>query len=128
MLLIVVQRYSQAQIHISTSMRSDFVWNSNRNEWVWVSDDENEKTFFEINRDFTLIKHTTPSLTSTYIIKSSEEDKEKNQWEFSITSDVGNDYLMILDIKNNNVRFIGKTKEGNLFLVKHTIKQMWTDK
>jgi hypothetical protein len=38
---------TQGQIHISTSLRSDFTWNSSAEEWSWVSDDENEQTFFE---------------------------------------------------------------------------------
>lgn len=117
---------SQGQINISTSLRSDYTWNSVTEEWDWVSDDGNEQTFFEINKGMTLMKHTTPTLTSNYIIKSSKEDKVKNQWEFNITSDVGNNYIMILDIKNNNVRFIGK-RDGVLFLVKHKIKRIWFD-
>jgi hypothetical protein len=40
------------------------------------------------------------------MIKSSERDKEKDQYELNIVSDVGNEYLMIIDIKNNNLRFI----------------------
>lgn len=123
---LLLVKHSSAQMHISTSMRSDYSWSSIKEEWILISDDENEKTFFDFNKDFTLMKHTTSSITSTYIIKSYNEDKPKKQWEFAITSDVGNDYVMILDLKNNNVRFIGKSK-GELFLVKHLIKKVWFD-
>lgn len=117
---------ANAQINISTTLRSDFVWNSKTEEWVWVSDDEDEKTFFEINKALTIMKHTTPSITSTYRIKNSQEDKMNKLWEFKVISDVGNDYVMLLDIKNDNVRFIGKAN-GKLFLVRHTIKRIWFD-
>jgi hypothetical protein len=117
---------SFAQTHISTSERSDYSWDASKSEWKLVSTDGDEKTFFEINKEYTLMKHTTPGMTSNYIIRSRKEDKTNGWWEFEVTSDVGNKYTMIFDQKKNNVRFIGNS-EGRKFLVRHEIKRVWTD-
>jgi hypothetical protein len=116
-----------SQMHISTSMRSDYDWDANKKQWVWASDNENEKTFFEINPAFTLMKHTTPKITSTYIITSSKEDKDNQFWECKVTSDVGNKYTLYIDLKNNMVKFVGQDKDSSYFLVKHNIRKVWYD-
>ena len=73
-----------------------------------------------------MVKHTTATITSAYIIKSSEHDNEegRNQYMFDVVSDVGNKHMMIVDIKNNNLRFVSTEKN---FMVKHMIKATWTD-
>jgi hypothetical protein len=115
-----------AQLHISTNLREDFSWNSTKEDWVFISQDEEELTFFDFNKDMTIMKHTTPSITSSYMIKSSKKDEKKDQWQFDLVSDVGNKYLMIIDIKNNNLRFIG-TQKDQVFMVRHKIKRVWND-
>ena len=77
-------------------------------------------------KDFTMFKHTTPTLTSAYIIKSNKENKESNQFELDIISDIGNKYLMIIDFKDNNVRFVYE-KDNIIYMVHHTIKKVWFD-
>jgi len=115
-----------AQLNISTNFRQDGIWNKEKEEWTIFSTDEDELTFFEFNKDFTMFKHTTASITSAYMIKSFEHDEERDQYELDIVSDVGNKYLMIIDVKNNNVRFIYE-KDGDLLMVHHTIKKLWSD-
>ncbi len=115
-----------AQMHISTFLRSDAVFNETTEEYDLLNEDKEELTFFEFNKELTMFKHTTPTITSAYTVKSSTEDKENERWEFDIMSDVGNKYLMILDMKNNNIRFI-YTKNGSTYLVQHSIKKLWFD-
>ncbi len=115
-----------AQMHISTNLRQDAIFNEKTREYELIGEDKEELTFFEFNKQFTFFKHTTPTITSAYTIKSSKEDKENERWEFDIMSDVGNSYYMILDLKNNNIRFI-YTKNGSTYLVQHTIKKLWFD-
>jgi hypothetical protein len=79
-----------AQIHISTNLRRDAIFNEITKEYDLLSEDTEEITFFEFNKEFTIVKHTTPTITSSYIIKSFKEDKENERWEFEIMSDVGN--------------------------------------
>jgi len=126
LLLSIISVNLFAQMNISTNLRQDGVYNEVSEEWEVFSTDDDELTFFEFNKDFTMFKHTTASVTSAYMIKSSEEDKEREQWELDIVSDVGNKYLMIIDYKNDNIRFI-YNKEDKLYMVHHTIKKVWFD-
>tara|TARA_B110000285_G_scaffold214677_1_gene260305 strand:- start:877 stop:1251 length:375 start_codon:yes stop_codon:yes gene_type:complete len=116
----------KAQMNISTNLRQDGVYNEVSKEWEVISTDDEVLTFFEFNKDFTMFKHTTASITSAYMIKSSEEDKKREQWELDIVSDVGNKYVMIIDLKNDNVRFIYKN-DDKMYMVHHTIKKVWFD-
>lgn len=126
LVLALVNFSALCQINISTNLRSNYDWNATTEKWDWVSDDPDEKTFMEINKDMTILKHTTPTIYSTYIIKSYEKDVANDQWKLEVKSDVGNSYTMYIDVKNNNVRFVGK-RDGEYFLVRHTIKRIWSD-
>lgn len=115
-----------AQMNISTNFRQDGIWDDEKEEWSIFSTDDEEITFFEFNKDFTMFKHTTASITSAYMIKSQKYDEENERYEFDVVSDVGNKYYMIFDLKNENVRFIYE-REGSLFLVQYFIKRVWFD-
>lgn len=115
-----------AQMHISTNLRVDLTWDSSKKVWNESSRNADELTFFDFNKDLTMFKHTTPTITSSYIIKTSKADKENNKWEYGIVSDVGNPYTMTLDLKNNFVSFV-YTKEGVIYAVQHVIKRVWYD-
>jgi hypothetical protein len=117
---------TSAQMHISTFLRRDAIFNETTNEYDLQNEDKEELTFFEFNKELTMFKHITPTITSAYTIKSSKEDKENDRWEFDIMSDIGNKYLMILDLKNDNIRIIYK-KKGTTYLVQHSIKKIWLD-
>lgn len=127
LILSFISFESFAQMHISTNMRRDAVFNEITREYDLISEDKEELTFFEFNKDFTMFKHTTPNITSSYIIKSSTRNKENETWDFEIMSDVGNRYYMILDKKKNNIRFI-YTRDNSTLLTQHTIKSLWFDK
>ena len=113
-----------AQMYISTNFRQNGMWDEEKIEWTVISTDEEELTFFEFNKDFTMFKHTTYNITSAYIIKSQKYDEENEVFEYDIISDVGNTYLMIYDTRRENVRFIYE-REENLYMVQRTIKKVW---
>lgn len=123
-ILILISSEMFAQMNISTDLRQDGIWNNETEEWEVISTNDEELTFFEFNKEFTMFKHTTPSMTSAYLIKSQEEDKVREQFELSIVSDAGNKYLMLIDFKNQNLRFIYEN-EGALIMVWHRIKRVW---
>ena len=66
-----------AQMNISTNLRQDGVYDEEKEEWVILSSDDEELTFLEFNKDFTMFKHTTATVTSAYIIKTNEKDKKE---------------------------------------------------
>lgn len=123
---LVLSLSVSAQMRLSTDQRKDGIWDNESEEWVIVSTDDEELTFFEFNEALTMFKHTTASITSAYIIKSSTHDEENNRYEFEVVSDVGNKYLMILDVENSNIRFIHE-KDGVMLLVWHRIKSAWVE-
>ncbi|HEX8530119.1 MAG TPA: hypothetical protein VF646_08845, partial [Cytophagales bacterium] len=71
-------------------------------------------------------EHTTASISSTYYIKSIRHDEENEQFELDVVSDVGNRYLMVIDLVNENVRFVF-TRRGVTYLLQHTIKSSWEE-
>lgn len=113
-----------AQMNISTDLRKDGIWDDVSEEWSLISENNEELTFFVFNTDLTMFKHTTSSVTSAYLIKSQEKDEENDQFELSIVSDVGNKYIMIIDFKNDNLRFI-YDNDGESRMVWHRIKSVW---
>ena len=116
-----------SQMYISTDLREDYDWNPKAQEWNFVSSDDEELTFFEFNAEFTMFTHTTPSMTSSYLIKETLYDEESDQYEFDVVSDVGNKYVCILDIEQDNIRFIGNIGESSSWLVRHSIKKLWLE-
>lgn len=126
-LIAVISTQLLAQkMNISTNLREDCVYDSVANQWDVLSSNDDELTFFEFNKDFTMFKHTTPSITSAYMIKTNKEDKEKNQFQLEIVSDVGNAYIMVIDLNEQNMKFFYERGES-LYMVKHTIKKVWFD-
>ncbi|WP_186990389.1 hypothetical protein [Constantimarinum furrinae] len=111
-------------MNISTDLRKDGIWDDVSEEWSLISENNEELTFFVFNTDLTMFKHTTSSVTSAYLIKSQEKDEENDQFELSIVSDVGNKYIMIIDFKNDNLRFI-YDNDGESRMVWHRIKSVW---
>ena len=111
--------------NILTNFRRVDIFDKEKEEWETDSFGENFG-FFEFNKDFTILKYTAASSTAAYMIKSYKYDDEYDQYEFDIVSDVGNKYLMIFDVKNNNLRFIYE-QYGRSWLVSFTITKLWSD-
>ncbi len=109
------------KINISTDLVTTAVLNK-KTEKFDDFQEEKEITFFEFNKKMTMFKHTTPTITSTYIIKSMKENKEKKQWECNIVSDTGNKYFMIL--QKNDVIFL-YIKNDDTYLLDYRIKRTW---
>ena len=114
-----------AQINISTDFREFYIWEKKSKEWEKYDEDKNYLSFFEFNKDLTMFIHTTPSYITAYVINSSEFNNEEDHYEFDIMSDIGNKYFMILDIENNNLRFIMES-DDDLILVRYNVKKIWT--
>lgn|GEM_PF-1921024 len=124
LLFLLLQLPLWSQMMISTSLREDLRYDEEREEWVLMSSDEEELTFFEFNAEMSMFKHTTPSISSAYLIKEARQDEENEIFEFSIVSDVGNHYEMVLDPNAEEVRFY-KDYDGVKIMVRHQVKRIW---
>lgn len=116
-------QWSVAQLNISTNLRQDAIWDEAAQDWDVLSTDENV-TFFEFNKELTLFKHTTTTITSTYVIKDWDYDEELAKYTMTVTSDAGNTYDVIIDGTNNYIGFF-YYRDSDYILVHHTIKESW---
>lgn len=114
---------SFAQLSISTNYRQDATWDNATEQWN-VYDSDEGATLFEFNRELTMFKHTTETITSDYFISKWDYNEDEVKYTMNITSDVGNEYEMIIDGINNCVA-IFYWYEGQYVLVRHTIEQTW---
>lgn len=124
-LALILSQQIYSQMHISTNLREDFTWSDSQAKWIFVSQDPESSTLFDFNKEITMFKHTTESISSSYYVKSSSSDKEKGILELDVVSDVGNKYHVVVDPINKNIRLVGTDKNGTSFLVRHTIKKLW---
>jgi len=116
-------QWSVAQLNISTNLRQDAIWDEAAQDWDVLSTDANV-TFFEFNKELTLFKHTTTTITSTYVIKDWDYDEELSKYTMTVTSDAGNTYDVIIDGTNNYIGFF-YYRDADYILVHHTIKESW---
>ena len=115
-----------AQMHITTNHQKNFQYDAEAEDFTLIGEDKTAVTFFDFNAEMTMFKHTTPTITSSYIINSSEQDEENNTWQFEITSDVGNKYTMVLNPGESKLSFLVK-KDDSLIVIQHSIKKLWFD-
>lgn len=121
MLLIACNTF--AQLSVSTNLRQDAVWDAEKEEWEVLSTDDSG-TLFEFNKELTMFKHTTATITSNYFISKWDYNEEEVKYTMTVTSDAGNEYEMIIDGVNNCVAFFFWQDEKYI-LVRHTIKESW---
>jgi len=102
--LIIFPTLSVAQTSWSTNYINVCYWDANQEKWTDCSSKNEYNSLFIVNKDETMITHTISELKSAYYVKSSEyseEDADNGLFSYSVTSDVGNDYLINFLIKFN---------------------------
>ncbi len=114
---------AMAQLSISTSLRQDAVWDELKEDWEVYSMDSTG-TFFEFNKELTMFKHTTATITSNYKITSYDYDEDEAKYTMQVVSDVGNEYEVVVDAENNYIGFFYE-RDDEYVLVHHTIKNSW---
>ncbi len=82
---------------------------------------EEESSLFAINADETLFDHTTPTIKSTYYIKSKK--KSGSILIYKVTSDVGNEYNYVFDPSKDEIRVTGGALGSKM--VKFIVKSSW---
>ncbi len=114
------------QMSISTNRTQNFNWDKGTHRWIPSGEEVEDYTFFTFNEEFTILKHTTSSMTSAYLIESIQKDTVDNNpiLLLDILSDVGNKYLMIIDLQNDELRFLD---EKLTFMKSQSIKNIWSD-
>ena len=127
MVLLFSTQLMFAQLHISTNLRQDAVYNDETQSYDKTAEDQPGVTFIDFSANYTLFTHKTKKMSSTYSVTSSETNDEDETILFDIVSDVGNTYTMVLDVNNSQVFFLYEV-DGKIYLIRHNIKKLWLDK
>ena len=124
---VLIRLTSTSQITITTEGFEACGWNTETEKYDYdCFSDDKESSRFTFNKDVTMFVHTTPEMTSTYYIDSTDHqlEEERGLWVYFVTSDVGNRYLYFFDLKYSEVRAI---PFNGSYIITATIKQLWDD-
>ena len=112
-----------AQASFSCVKRSYCYWNASTEKYGDCSGYD-ENSLFVMNKDETMFTHTTETIKSTYYVDSKEYDEKNDVYTYNVTSDVGNKYFYIFDVKNKEIRAVFK-KDAKTVLLTFTVKSMF---
>lgn len=113
-----------AQIYVSCTHRDYYTYSEYDEDFKYDSGYD-ENSMFEINKEQTMFKHTTPTISSAYYVSSSHYDENDEILYLEVVSDVGNNYLYMFDAKNNLVKVLYEV-DNETKLIVFTIKKIWT--
>jgi hypothetical protein len=113
-----------AQVNISCDSREICKYNAETEDFEDCNKYE-EHSIFKINADETMFIHTTETIKSAYYIKEKTQD-EDGIWTLTVQSDVGNNYIYFLDLKNDQVVVAAKI-DDELKMIKFHVKKVWTE-
>lgn len=116
---------AQTQIYASCTHRDYYMYDKNTEEFEYITGYD-ESSMFKINTKLTMFEHTTPDMTSSYFVSESEFNEEGNTLTMYVTSDVGNEYLYVFDLEDNEIIVLFKSDETPA-LLKFSVKKYWTD-
>ena len=115
----------RSQIYVSCTHRDYYKYNQVTEEFEYQHGYD-ENSLYKINSQWTMFEHTTPSISSSYYVSSSEYDEEENLLVMNVVSDVGNKYLYSFDMGEKKVRILFNNDE-ELQLIVFTVKKFWTE-
>ncbi len=115
--------FLNAQTSFSCKYRQYCDWDENSKEFENCRGYD-ESSLFVFNQTETMFTHTTESIKSTYYVNTKKHDQESGTWSYQVTSDVGNQYLYVIDPKNNQIRALYVTN-GQAKLIVFTIKAIF---
>lgn len=130
-ILFFLQLFLQAAgqtMYFSTDHFKVCTWNSYAEKFDDCTEKE-ESTLFTLNAEQTMFQHTTPTMKSSYFVSSHEYDEKTELWTYKVKSDAGNEYLFLIDLKNDALNIMGKTTGGKsqTYLITHHLKNTWKD-
>ena len=74
-----------------------------------------------------MFEHTTATLKSAYYIKKHTYDDVNDVDVYDVTSDVGNQYTFIVDEAGSEIRIVGTSSDGSIYMLRMHVKQEWSD-
>ncbi len=114
---------AKAQTSFSCMHREYCYWNE-KTEKYENCEGYDESSLFVMNDAETMFTHTIETMKSTYYVDSKEYDSKNDVYTYNVTSDVGNKYFYIYDVKNKEIRAVFSS-EGKTVLLTFTVKAMF---
>lgn len=114
---IIISHWAQAQWHFVTKDIQIYDWVDEK--WEYRNGEKNHIVKYEFNAEFTSFSLTEKKDEYIYRILNYEYERENHRYLLDIISEDGTKYFMILDFREENIRFL--SDEG--FCVLHNIKQ-----
>ena len=114
-----------AQVSISCTYREYCEWDDQIKEFESDCKGYEDVSLFVMNETETLFTHTTETIKSTYFVKEKEYDDVNEVFAYTVTSDVGNEYYYIFDLKHKEVRAVFVNDEGKTMLLRFLVKAIF---
>lgn len=114
----------KAQVSFSCTYREYCNWDEKTQKFETKCDGYEESSLFVMNKNETMFTHTTPEMKSTYYVDKKEYDKENDVYTYDVTSDVGNKYFYIFDVKNKEIRAVFE-QDGKTVLLRFYVKSIF---
>lgn len=113
-----------AQVSFSCTYREYCDWNEKTQKFETKCDGYEESSLFVMNKSETMFTHTTPEMKSTYYVDKKEYDEQNDVYTYDVTSDVGNKYFYIFDVKNKEIRAVFE-QDGKTILLRFYVKSIF---
>lgn len=123
--LTLGSNHVNAQVSISCTYREYCEWNDQIKDFESDCNGYEDVSLFVMNESETLFTHTTETIKSTYYVKEKEYDNVNEVFTYTVTSDVGNEYYYIFDLKDKEVRAVFVNDEGKTMLLRFLVKAIF---
>jgi hypothetical protein len=116
-------------VHMSTSYKQTCYWSESTKKFDQCGDNSEYASMFVLNADESMFTHTTSDLKSSYYVTKKQYDSDYDEYEYDVTSDVGNKYTFFVDLKNNLLKIMSFKDDSpsESYLILFTLKSNWKD-
>jgi hypothetical protein len=116
---------TNAQVSFSCTYREYCEYNDYTEKFETDCNGYEDVSLFVMNKSETLFTHTTEERKSTYYVTKNEYNSENDVYTYNVKSDVGNDYYLIFDIKNKEVRALYIDDKEKTILLRFLVKAIF---
>ena len=111
---------SIGQISFSFNTVETCLWSERTSSFSICGEQYVDNSLLKVNKAETMFTHITEDMTSTYYVISTEHID--GYYQYSVESDVGNEYEFILDVEKELFKILGTNANGDIFLTMYHIK------
>ena len=103
-ILLFISFCSYSQVSISCNYKEVCIWNDTTEDFEKCNKREHN-SLFKINKDETMITHTTESKKTVYYV-SDKESPIENVISYMVMSDVGTEHSITIFLKSREIKII----------------------